>query len=339
MKNRAIKVAILAGSTILLAACDNGGGGGDEPVPLETKSDALRELSVSIGGAGALVEYLDIPSGAKAARVKAASAKAAGLPDCDTQTGSVTYDNGTKDRDFKLLDPPVSGLRVDFDAQVRDKYEQHDCYGEDQSSSELFRADGALEEGTAGTESASYYYYSAGSGDKPAYDLSESRENGQLVFRQLLEYLGTVEKVETEDGIVQALSLRLKREFFELEERDTKQTYVLGDCDKPLRVTTTSGAILLDGSYSYSTNFSDCSGGQVQMSTPSEDGILFSDSRPSGGELLLRSGGSSARFTFNNDGGATLVINGGAGIDVTPAEVEAALVAESSPCAEENNPL
>lgn len=338
MKNGAIKLAILASGAMLLTACNNGGGG-DDPVPLETKSDALRELSVSIGGAGALVERLDIPSGAKLARAKQLRAKAAGLPDCDTLTGSVIYDNGSKDRDFTLLDPPVSGLRVDFDAQVRDNYEQHDCYGEDQSISELFKADGALEEGTAGTESASYYYYSAGSGDKPAYDLLESREDGQLVSRQLLEYLGTIERVETEDGIVQALSLRLKREFFEREERDTKLTYALGDGDKPLRVTTTSNSLSLDGSYSYSTNFSDCNGGQVQMSTPSAGGILFSDSRPSGGDLLLRSGGSSARFTFNNDGGATLVINGGAGIDVTPDEVEAALVAESSPCTEENNPL
>ena len=339
MKNGAIKVAILAGSTILLAACDNGGGGGDDPVPLETKSDALRELSVSIGGAGVLVEYLDFPSSSARAPAKQLRAKAKALPACNTVTGSVTYEGGSKDRDFKLLDPRVSGLRVDFDGQVRDNYEQFDCDGEDQSISQLLRADGPLEEGTAGTSETSYYYSLAGSGDEPAYELLEWRDEGQIVFRQLIDQLGTIERVDTQTQIVQALLWRTKREFFELEQRDAKFFFSLGEGDEPLRLTTTSNSISVNGSYGYSTSFNDCKGGKLQVSTPSAGGITLTDDRPSGGELLLRSGGSSARFTFNNDGGATLVINGGAGIDLTPAEVEAALVAESSPCTEENNPL
>ena len=340
MSNRAIKVALLVGSSMLLAACDNNGGGdGSAPVPLQTKSDGLRELGVSIGGAGALVEYLDFPSSAVGKRAKPLRAKAKALPDCNTVTGSVTYEGGSKDRDFKLLDPPVSGLRVDFDGQARVNYEQHDCYGEDEGNSELFRADGALEEGTGGSSEAAYYYYSAGSGDTPAYDLLESRQDGQLVSRQLLEYLGTVERFETRTRIVQALRLDLKREFFDLDERDTKLSFGLGEGNEPLRLTTTSDSLSVEGSYRYSTGFSGCKGGKVEVSTPSQGGIAFTDSRPSGGELRLRSGGSTASFTFNNDGGATLVINGAPGIVVTPEEVEAALVAESSPCVEDNNPL
>lgn len=340
MKNSAIRMAILAGSAVLLVACDNGGGGSD-PVTLETKSDGLRELSTSIGGAGLLVEYLDFPSSSADKRAKAVRpmANAKALPDCNTVTGSATYNGGAKDRDFKLLDPPVSGVRVDFDGQLRVNYEQNDCYGEDDSISEYFRADGNLEEGTGGSSEAAYYYYSAGSGNTPAYDLNESREDGELVFRQYLEYLGTIERLETPTRIVQAFRLSQKREFFERDERDTKLSFDLGDSNEPLRLVTTSDSLSVEGSYRYSTGFSGCKGGKVQVSTPSPGGIAFTDSMPSGGELRLRSGGSTASFSFNNDGGATLVINGGPGIVVTRDEVEAALVAESSPCVEDNNPL
>ena len=339
MRNSAIKVAILAGSTMLLAACNNGGGGDSAPVPLETKSDGLRELGTSIGGAGFLVEHLDFPSSSADRSAKASRANAKALPDCNTVTGSVTYSGGSKDRDFKLLEPAASGVRVYFDGQVRANYEQHECFGEDEGNSDYFRADGALEEGTGGSSDAVYYYYSAGSGDTPAYDLNESRQDGQLYARQYLDYLGTIERFETPTRIVQAFRLSQKREFFERDERDTKLSFDLGDGNAPLRLTTTSDSLSVEGSYRYSTGFSGCKGGKVEVSTPSQGGIAFTDSRPSGGELRLRSGGSTASFTFNNDGGATLVINGAPGIVVTPEEVEAALVAESSPCVEDNNPL
>jgi len=275
MKNSAIKAAILAGGVLLLVACDNGGGGEDDPVPLASKSDGLRELGMSIGGAGVLVEYLDFPS--SSARAKQLPAKATALPGCDTLTGGVTYAGGSRERDFKLLDPPVSGLRVDFDGQMRDNYEQHDCYGEDDGISELFRADGALEEGTGGSAEAAYSYYSAGAGDKPAYDLLESREDGLLVSRQLLEYLGTAERLETPTRIVQAFRLRLKREFFQLEERDAQFAFGLGDSAAPLRLTTTIDSISLEGSYSYSTGFSDCKGGKLRVSPPASPSTTMAE--------------------------------------------------------------
>ncbi len=73
------------------------------------------------------------------------------------------------------------------------------------------------------------------------------------------------------------------------------------------------------------------------MSTPSEGGITVSENRLTSGELRLSSGSSTARFTFNNDGGATLVINGGASIALSPEQVQDARQNVASECTEESS--
>jgi hypothetical protein len=342
MKNSAISWAILAGGTILLAACDNGGGGGGSgPVPLATKSDGLRELGLSIGRYGALSQYIDFPSGSSARassqqRPGQQLAKALEPADCGTIKGVASDEEGSRDRDFKLLSPAVSGVRVQFQRQNTDGYRQQDCYGEGDEIVELFRSEGAMEYGSSDElETGQYAYFSAGSGDKAAFTLNETYDEGQLGLRQLLEYLGTAESFESGEGTVYALRLRLKTERFQEGGIDYKASVGLGDREAPLRATVTGDSFELDGSYSYSSNNVGCEGGKVRVSTPSAGGIAVSDSRPVGGELRLQSGGSTASFSFNADGSATLVINGGTGISVTAEEVEDALSAESSPCAEE----
>lgn len=342
MKNGAIGLALLAGSTVLLAACDGGGGGDGEPVPLATKSDGLRELGLSIGRYGALSQYIDFPSGSSA---RASSkqrpgqrllAKAAQLADCGTIKGGASDEEGSKDRDFKLLSPPVSGVRVQFQRQDTDGYRQQDCYGEGNEIVELFQSDGAMEYGDSDElEAGRYSYFTAGSGDEAAFTLNETYDEGRLGLRQRLEYLGTAESLETGDGTVYALRLRLRIERFQEGGVDYKASVGLGDSDAPLRATVTGDSFELDGHYSYRTNNAGCEGGKVRVSTPSPGGITVSGTTPVGGELRLQSGDSAARFTFNNDGSATLAINGGTGISVTAEEVEDAMAGEASPCAEE----
>lgn len=343
MKNRTLKVAILAGSTMLLAACNNGGDGGADPVPLETKSDGLRELGLSIGSYGPLSFYINFPSAAsaRASSKRLAgpqlSAKALRPGDCDTIKGGASEEEGSKDRDFKLLNPPASGVRVDFQRQNTDGYQEQYCYGEGQEIVELFQADGITEYGSAETAAGQYDYFTAGSGDKAAFTLNETYDEGQLGIRQLIEYLGTVESLETEDGIFYGLRLRLKTERFQQGGIDYKLSANLGDNDAPLRAKVSGNAFELDGSYRYSSNNVGCEGGEVRVSTPSTGGITVNGTRPDGGELQLQSGGSTARFTFNDDGSATLVINGGTGISLTAEEVADAMAGESSPCAEESS--
>lgn len=343
MKNRAIKVAILAGSAMLSAAC-NSNDGGDEAVPLETKSDGLRELGLSIGRYGALAQYIDFPSGSAGVRGKQLPgqqlrAKAAQLADCETIKGGASDEEGSRDRDFRLLSPPAIGVRVQFQRQITDGYQEQYCYGEDDGIVELFQSDGAMEEGSSqALDAGEYAYFTAGSGNRAAFTLNETYEDGQLAMRQRIEYLGTAESLETEGRTVHALHLRLKSERFQQDVIDAKVSVSLGDDDSPLRATVIPDSFELDGHYRYTTNYDNCGGGKVQVSTPSEGGITVGDGRPNGGELRLRSGGSTASFTFNGDGGATLVIDGGAGIAVTPEEVSGALNGETG-CVEESSDL
>ena len=341
MKKSAIKVVILAGSTMLLAACNNGGGGGEaKAVTLETQSDALRELGLSIGGNGALSQYINFPSGA-ALRSKQLSgapvaAKAVDPANCNTVKGTDSYQDGVKDRDFKLLSPAVAGVRVEFSGETKDKYQEQIC-SEDNSSVIFTQASGATENGSGETEAGLYTYFTAGSGDQAAFSLMEEYEEGELTRREFTEYLGTVEQFESEDGMSYGLNLRLKSEYFQQGGQDAKVSIGMGDGKAPLRAMVTSNSFTLEGSYSYSTNYSACQGGTLQVSTPSEGGISVSEGNLTGGELRLSSGGSTARFTFNSDGTATLVINGGTPTDLTAEEVRNARQNVSSTCTGEED--
>lgn len=343
MKKSAIKVVILASSTMVLAACNNGGGDSDTVVKLETQSDSLRELGLSIGNGGLLSQFINFPAGEATARSKQLGAKAVDPANCDTIKGTDSYQEGAKDRDFKLLNPAVSAVRVQFSGYTKDNYQEQDCSGEDNENITLLQAGGATENGYGESETGEYSYSTYGSGDKPSFQLMEDYEGGELINRQLMEYLGTFERLDSEEDSeatsTYAMILRLKSEYFQQDGQDIKVAFGMGDGNEPLRAKVKSGSFQLDGSYHYSTNVSTCAGGKVQVSTPSEGGIKVSENRLTGGELRLVSGGSTARFTFKEDGGATLVINGGTAIELTAQEVLTARQSVAPECSQEDTDL
>lgn len=337
MKNSALKVVILAGSTVLLAACNNGGGGGDPAVKLETEGDALRELGLSTGN-GLMSQYINFPSGAATARSKALGAKAVNPANCNTVKGTESYQEGVKDRDFKLLSPAATGVRVEFSGQTNDNFQEQYCDGEGEEISVTLRqAGGASENGSGESEAGAYSYSTYGSGDEPAFELMEEYFNNELTYRQFTEQLGTAERFDSGETSVYGLLLRAKSEYFQQDGQDAKVSFGFGDGNEPLRATVDNDSFQLDGSYHYSTNLGTCSGGKVRVSTPSEEGITVGEPGLTSGELRLSSGRSTASFTFNNDGGATLVINGGASIALSPEQVQQARQNVAAECAEESS--
>lgn len=319
-KNMRWMTGALGSVTIMVSAC--GGGGIDEldgpaPVPLTTKADALRELSMNsemmFALEGVLSEFHSIAPGVAPKALD-------GEQICDAgqsvlQTGSGTFRYSFFDR---MAETPFERIT------------ETQCKQLVNNGSLLVTYNGVTETGRSTTQAddSQLAYVLIGS-DGSSYEKKyEERNASNVTVGTSLERLYARSEARTAEAAVEIRSVAL------YEYSDDRSGYsariAVGDLAQPLILAyTNAGGHRRSGSYSYSS--STCAGGFVTISTPQE--LLIGESlvpgRITGGQLKFVSGEKSATFMFNNDGSATLQV-GGQTLSLTTDEVETALYDE--PC-------
>ncbi len=335
MGSKTFKAAAAAVSAILLAACGGGGGGGsslidppDTPLPLTTKADGLRALGLTLGGP--LSSYAELPIDVGMARAKSRghswtrkpSAKAI-VEDCDS--GNYRYEDGTKNRDFDLLSPAAKGISVYFEKGTNNNCKY--SYEED-GMRYVSLETGAKENGASEVlQSGKYEYFLTGSERAPVGELYQEFFNNQLVYEERTETYGTLERVLEQSQL--RYGLRYTERFGLLQDGvQVALAWDLGRGNTPLRASVGRNGdwFKLAGSYAFGGSVESCKGGQVDLSTPSVGGVAVAGGQAVGGQLKIQAGTNAALYSFNNDGGATLTINGGTGISVSADEVRNAVL-------------
>ncbi len=347
--------ALAGASLFALAACGGGSGGdgGDGPAEfsLETKTGALRELSVSGRVLGGVPDALADEAGLAAKGLEAGewgkvplrqivvNRPKAACP----EGGSYTLDSGSKARDFSYF--ARDDVNVGFERRIDD-----DC--------EFEAAAGDLPEGLVGTKRFDGPFESGesatlGDGSRLGYVVDGVTNNGVrtlyiqrrfgrrssnpsvTVYQDARGSFGAVEQLEASSGAVDvraiyAYSLDSRStitggtvdysQFVELGKADTG-SYFQGVRDGNDRK--------FNGTYTYAT--SKCDGGTVLASTEETIRLAATGGRlyPVDGRLRLGSGTKFAVLEFNGDGGATLNLNGTTST-LTPTEVRNAI--DNSPC-------
>ncbi len=328
MKNNiGIRSAVALGVATLLSACGGGGGDGGSltpttPVTLTSKADGLRELSLALGSSGVLADFVDLPSpGATIKGGRSVRAKAIEQGDC-SNGGTYKEEDGTKDRDFKLLNPQTLGVEVEFEIETETNCKE--AYGDANNSyTDIYH--GTIEDGYGEhSDGAAYEYEVAGVNGRPYSIKFEERSNGQLVSSGEDTYYGTIEKRYQSQRTETAISGEYT--YYEKEDSQTFDVALkLGDGATPLRVTVpaSNSWIAISGTYAYTSNIASCKGGKLKVTTtPADEGGLdLADGYPDGGELKIETGSTTAIYTFADNGSANLVINGGTPIPLTAQEV------------------
>ncbi len=318
-KSRILPAA--CGALVLLSAC--GGGTTDNDTggsaALETKADALRELSLS---AGALLELVDGAvdvSGAPGAPARAVSKRladdgVAAKAARSCSTGTSVEQEVTRNH-LLFAGITSSGLRLTDTNCVQTSV------GSRQTSA------GVTERGdsvTAGNVRYAYLRDGANGLSGTPY-IVEYREpaEGTASFIEAEARAGDIE-ARGQDNVGTELRALY---FYSYENSQGDLVRIaLGDgVNAPLKIVI-GNTLTLTGSYGYRTQ--DCSGGTVTVSTP--QGLTRNGAGDfNGGQLRLASGGRNVQFSFKNDGSATLTRNG-VEENVTRNEISQAMNAD--PC-------
>lgn len=314
-KSRIVPAA--CGALVLLAAC--GGGTTDNDTggsaPLETKADALRELSLS---AGALLEFVDskvdvggAPSAA-AKRLEDDGVGAKAARSCSTGTSTETE---VARNHLLFAAITSSGLRLTDNL----------CAQISVGSRTTFA--GVTENGSSVQAGNVRYAYlrdgvSGLSGTPYIVEYREPAE-GTASFIEAEARAGDIE-ARGEDNV--ATELRALYFYSYENSQGDLVRIALGDgVNSPLKIVI-GDTLTLTGSYGYRTQ--DCGGGTVAVSTP--QGLTRNGAGDfNGGQLRLASGGRNVQFSFKNDGSATLTRNG-VDENVTRNEIDAAM--DADPC-------
>ena len=345
------RTTMLCGSLAVLTACGGGDSAGDdrEEFSLETKSGALVEL----GLAGGLLN--DVPDALPVEELSAAKTLGGGgrwgkVPVRDLAPasrpkaacalgGTRTVEGGSKNRSFPYFG--LGNTAVGFDRQVDANCE---LQAEDLPAgyTGVERYNGTIESGeaTAPGNGVRLGYRTAGTSNGSNRQIYIERlfvrpsNSNTIDYEEARGSFGTLEQRET-SGAVDVRAIYA----YSLDSLDTRNSrseeyssYVqLGDPDDELYFQGISDGdeLQFNGPYSYET--SECEGGTVRVTTedPLRVTTVNGNLYPVDGRIRLASGNRFAVFEFNDNGSATLNLNGTT-LSVSAAEVRAAI--DEPPC-------
>ncbi|AXQ31544.1 hypothetical protein D0B54_23910 [Solimonas sp. K1W22B-7] len=340
-----ISPAMVAGSVVLLSACGGGGGdggdggdGGSAPVQLESKADALRELTFAGTVINVVVNNLPDDDNADTARAKRHGHGNWGVVDAQRLFGprqrakqacpgggKYVYESSTRNHSFDYFSGVVLSMGVTRETGSHCRMPGTGEQGE-QLTTEY---QGVLEDGRSGTlnDGSRYGYLLYGAGSEPYDRHFEVRDGNALLYREDMGLRGRVEARIAQDGAVDFRTVY----HYDLDANSYGDKFSadvrLGSGTTAFRQYRTASALIISGPYQY--RISGCQGGLVTASTPQAIS-LGEQGYPAGGSLRLVSGNSSVQFDFDAAGGATLELNG-VQQTLTPQEVRAALT-DSEPC-------
>ncbi len=306
---------------LALAACggggdtDDAGSGGGGSVPLQTKGDALRELSLLSG----VVTVVALSRG------DTGTGGLAGidirLPTSENcpQGGSTQTEESVRTRSFEHY--PTSQV-VNFSRTRQDACRYQFDNGNQKDS---FTNSGVFETGVGplAGDGYIYSYSSAGEGATPytsGYQRLDSQGAPVAGTAYTSEVVGLSE-LRRRDG-----EEDFRAAFAIVRSGNVRRELGIGRADAPFRLNRTNN-LSLDGEYRYSTPR--CAGGTVQVSTPNplstaQNGAL------NGGTLRFQSDGLDVRFTFQLDGSAVLQLGDGSTEAVPANEID--FVVRNSVC-------
>lgn len=325
--------AAACGSLLALSACGGGSGGdGDsaEPFTLETKSGALRELSMAGSVLDGVPEVLDT-AGATLAKSRSGSwgkvpvrQFGGARPKANCPLGGSRNEVSVESRSFvyfNLQNAAVTATREDDDACLYAAPSNEIPPG----TTGVDRFNGRFEEGeTAVVEGSKYGYVIDGTSNAAYFVTRTVSQNNREVYIEVDGSRGTIEQREPQGGgrdlrAVYRYSYNYddsNESYFRLVELGQGTTPFTGQADA------NGGDIRFSGTYEYET--SECDGGRVVVST--EEPINLSEGYPVDGRIRLTdSGGKFAVFTFSANGSATVSLNGGAPVSVSKTELENAI--------------
>lgn len=265
----------------------------DAPVPLIVKADVVRELGivnyfVTFGDGEA--RYSDrFDASARSATPKARSEVFQAKAEAQCESGTGTYDQGSRLRAFELF-----GVSAQVDYSVG---RLNNCRRTDTPGVDSITLNGVVEQGE--TASGEYFYQLAGEGRTPA--LTTVEQDG-AVFRQ---------------GVLGLTEVRLTSAVLD-ERQVTRYTFdhdagsaIVGEfgvAGEPFVETDGGGRYTVNGPYRYQST--ECTGGSVRVATASP--VVISQGHPSAGTLRFTSGTASATVVIRSDNGATIYFSDGA---------------------------
>lgn len=337
-----LSAALLSLTCLALSACGGGGGDSGSPddgsVPLSSKADVLREVSLlssAVGALDTLSGAIDgsslggasttaaAPARQRVLATQAMSAAAATSDSPCTDGGTDTQSSGTKTRSFAYFGNLSGSVAYQLHAFAACKRTRTD-----DSSGVSYQAtlDGAAEVGSTlqAIEGADYRYLIAGSGGTP---LQATVTTGSAGAQVVLKATGTEESQSTDSLRTVGSIISLDYTVSALGQTSSGEVD-LGSGSTPFYVATskTSSAYSLDGPYAYHT--SKCDGGSatadttVNLTTASDD----SGSYINGGTLKLSTSSAAVTVVFNNDGSASYQFAGGGSPGMlTRAELDQAM--------------
>jgi hypothetical protein len=298
------------GLLLLLAACGGGIGSDDEepgggtPVPLATKADALRELSV-------VAELSGVLQGFSADEAGGGAAPKAACP----LGGEEEYGTGTADYRFNYFDTqlrPVSYSRT----------VQRLCTANGSSVNERYSLDGFREDGVTATagDGSQLQYRQIGINNTPRTTIYQQRSDGTLVYQSEEQQLGTLQQYVKADGN------RERRLVFRYVLDDSEDNGILaaiGEAGSPFIIKDLDGVeSFYAGRYAYETSETGCKG-EARVSTLAA--ITRNAGSVTGGRLQFDAGDKRAVISFAADGTGSLQLNGAAAIALTAQEISKAL--------------
>ena len=306
--HKSISASTMLGGVLLLSACGGGGGGGGgnaNPVKLETKADAVRELRLALAG-GPTGGFLNLPVDAKATGPS--------VQTCENG-GTSTYRADSKQRDFKLLDPAVPNVAVDYDST--DEVDCKSGFNGGPNRSTLVQ-NGYSEAGASG---GGPFYQSYGSGQTPWSQEVRNYVNDASSSSNKVEFLGTVEHLRGDNGFrrsgamgkVRVTGSNAEEGPYEIEEQ-------FGEPGTPFRAVYNNNVLSVNGVYAYHSL--KCPGGRVLVTTLQS--VALNAGQIFQGQVRLVSGSNTALVTLSG-GAATIQINGGTPMNLSQQEFRAAL--------------
>jgi hypothetical protein len=325
--------AAASAALMLLAGCGGGGGGsddggGDVAVPMSTKPDVLRELSL-LGNIAYELGYSINPAPMATPRRspmhqaslsrfkqqtpsrKKASVAAATGDGCDS--GSVSRSNGNKNVSYSYF-----GSSAASDYEISD---YRDCVI-DYSGDGYVDTDydnGRIELGASNNDASEvqYGYGQFGSGNTPELYRNHYQVQGQAAEDSETQTLGRVEFRSLQDGRFDQL---LVASFDYRENNSYSLSLDLGQGSAPFKlVEFGDGSLSIDGPYRYSS--SECAGGTATSITNQALTVDSQTGNVDGGQVRINAGSNWVTLTFNADGSAGYLLSNGLSGTLNSAEV------------------